>query len=322
MGDEQPPGVGPGAASRAPARGWYFCFSGRPPFTSWVRRAVPFCALLLGCGGASPAAQPTSPATPASPTAPSTELPIPADLREPIARSIAIGQELYTLDKVAAIGTDVLLANVQDVQNAGIAGYLPMHEADDSGESSDAHFVDLFFTSDDPPRVAYEVKVSRDVPPTFEAFDPPRPVPPGFEVIVEARQVALEALPAIEQPLNPVLMPAAVIGEKGLLVYLLAGTKQPNVAVLGKHYRAVVPLGGSKVSSLQALSNSILEIPTREASGEPVVGLALSHVVTDYPLETHVFASLVHKLPIMVATRRGVWLVNGAKVAYFGEKGP
>ena len=39
---------------------------------------------------------------------------------------------------------------------------------------------------------------------------------------------------------------------------------------------------------------------------------------TDYPLETHVFASLSAKLPVYVATARGDWVVEGTKISFLG----
>ena len=71
---------------------------------------------------------------------------------------------------------------------------------------------------------------------------------------------------------------------------------------------------------MQPLSNGALEIPTRDDSGKPVAALMVSHVVTDFPLETHVFASLLHHKTIYVATRRGVWRIDGERVSFLGEK--
>jgi hypothetical protein len=53
-----------------------------------------------------------------------------------------------------------------------------------------------------------------------------------------------------------------------------------------------------------------------------VVAFVVSHVVGDFPLETHVFASLLYKKMIFVASRRGVWCVDGERVSFLGEKGP
>jgi hypothetical protein len=279
-----------------------------------MRRAVVLLAMLMGCRSAAPAAEPSSP------TESQAELPIPSDLREQIARSSAIGQQLYMLDKVAALATDVLFAKVQDVGNRGLAGYLPLEAEDDQGKPTGSFLVG-FFTSDDPPRVAYEVRVAPNTPAAFEAFTPPKEAPPGFVALARARQLAIAAMPVSQQPVNPVLLPAKVNGETGVLVYLLAGTKRPDVAVLGRHFRALVPTDGTSLTYLMPLSKSPVEIPTRDPFGEPVVGLVVTHLVTDFPLETHVFASLLHKTPIHVLTKRGAWAVDGERVSFLGGKG-
>ena len=42
----------------------------------------------------------------------------------------------------------------------------------------------------------------------------------------------------------------------------------------------------------------------------------MTQLVTDWPLETHVFVSLLHdRRPIYVGTERGVWRVVGDKIA-------
>jgi hypothetical protein len=289
-----------------------------------MRRAIGLLAVLTACGGASsaapPAAAPPAAAEPTAPATPPAEQPIPPDLREQVERSSAVGQQLYVLDKVAALGTDVLLANVSDLRNAGVVGYLPLQMGDAQGKPTGTYVV-AFFTPDSPPRVKYEIHVAANTPPRFEAFEPPKDGSPGFADLVQARQLAIAAMPGSAQPINPVLLPAADVDDS-VLVYLLAGTKQPDVAVLGRHFRALVPLGGTRVSSMQPLSNGALEVPTRDDSGKPVAALMVSHVVTDFPLETHVFASLLHQKTIYVATRRGLWRIDGERVSFLGEKPP
>jgi hypothetical protein len=46
--------------------------------------------------------------------------------------------------------------------------------------------------------------------------------------------------------------------------------------------------------------------------------LTITHLVTDYPLETHVFTSLLVRLPVYVLTSRGTWRVNGDQIAFLG----
>ncbi|HEY1534883.1 MAG TPA: hypothetical protein VGF76_12725 [Polyangiaceae bacterium] len=282
-------------------------------------RSAVVLVLLVGCAPAS-RAQPPPTSTPTV-TQSEVEQPIPPDLRDQVARSCAIGRQLYELDKVAAIGTDVLLAHVPDPQGAGLAGYLPVREGDDSGQPVQSFLVS-FFTSEEPPRIAYEVRVARDTAPVFQAFEPPKQASADFSALVRARQLAISAMPASNQPINPVLLPGEANGETGVLVYLLAGTKKPDIAVFGRHFRALVPPGGTHVSYLLPLSKTALEMPTRGEHGEPVEALLVTQIVTDFPLETHVFTSLLVKKPVYVGTRRGTWRVNGDRIAFLGALEP
>lgn len=269
---------------------------------------------LLGACGSPPHGGAKAPAA-----APATEheQPIPPDLQAAVARSCDIGRELYLLDKVAAIGTDVLLANVPHPEAKHVIGYLPLREADDAGQPTGVFQV-AFFTSEQPIRIAYRIHVAAHHEPRFEALEPPEVAPEGFAALARSRQAALAAVPHRTQPLNPVLIPAEAYGESGTLVYLIAGTTKPKLAIFGKHYRALVPTGGTQVSYLKELTKTVLEVPT-EADGHDAVALTISHLVTDYPLETHVFTSLLLRLPVYVATSRGMWRVNGDQIAFLGK---
>jgi hypothetical protein len=249
------------------------------------------------------------------------KLPIPQDLRDQIRKSCEIGRQIYVLDKVAAIGTDVLRDNVKDVQSLGLGGYLPVQEGDEDGKPKQSFRV-LFFTAETPPRIAYEIRVVPEVKPTFQAFNPPKASTPSLATLVRARKAAIQAMPPSHQPINPVLVPGEVNGEQGILVYLLAGSKKPNVAVFGRHFRALVSITGTTVTYMMPLSNSALEVPTRGPNGEMPEALLVSQIVTDFPLETHVFTSLLIKKRVYVATRRGVWRVDGDKIALISDKPP
>jgi hypothetical protein len=282
-----------------------------------VARAALLLALFGGCARPSPA-QPPAHQAPA-PAQSEIEQPIPSDLREQIARSCTIGRALYVLDHVAAVGTDVMLANVPNPAKAGLAGYLPVPEGTAPGEPIQSFLVG-FFTREDPPRIAYEVRVAPNRAPVFQAFAPAKAAEPGFSAMIRARQLAIAAIPASNQPINPVLLPAALNGEAGTLVYLLAGTQRPGVAVFGRHFRALIAPGEQQVTYMMPLSKTALEVPTREQHGESVEALVVTQIVTDFPLETHVFTSLLTKIPVYVGTRRGIWRVTGDRIAYLGTR--
>lgn len=285
----------------------------------------PMCLIVLviligGCAAPTSERKPALPPIVSIVSAP--EVPIPENLREPVKRAEDIGRQLYYLDKVTAMGTDALLERIGRSGTKGLGGYLPLREVDEEGRPKDSWVV-MFFTAEDSPRISHEVRVFAKVGKVTEysKVDPPRKPTNDLLMLIRVRQVAISALPEVVQPINPVLLPSEVDGEEGMVVYLLAGTTKPDVAVFGKHYRAVVARDGSVVRKISPMSKTVLEVPTRDPKGE-VKALFVSHILTDWPLETHVFTSMRHKLPIYVSTKRGVWKVNGDKVSLISDRPP
>jgi len=246
------------------------------------------------------------------------QLETPEDLRAQVERSIAIGRQLYLLDKAAAIASDTMLESFKEPGK--LAGYLPAWEAGEDGSPGDS-FIVSFYTRDDPPRIACEVRVGEKKP-ELRTFEPPKPASSSFVTLVRARKLALDARPENGQRVNPVVLPGAVAGERGILVYLLAGTTKANVAVFGRHFRALISEDATSVVSMTPLSKTALEMPMNQADCSNPVGLFVRHAVTDYPLETHVFTSLLTKSPVVVGTNRGMWKVDGTKVSLVDDKPP
>ncbi|MBZ5537203.1 MAG: hypothetical protein LAO31_14710 [Acidobacteriia bacterium] len=120
------------------------------------------------------------------------------------------------------------------------------------------------------------------------------------------------------QPINPAVLPADAIGQKGVLVELLAGTDKSNTVVIGKHYRVIVSEDGRQVLQITPLSKGIVEL----SKDKDTVALYVTHIVTDYPLESHVFASMVNHVNIYVQTQRGLWLVKGDSIALVSRDTP
>ncbi len=272
-------------------------------------RGVVAATALLGCAARKPPA----------PRAPQA-LEIPADLKDAVRLSEALGHQLYVLDKVSAIATDELLRQVPDPRKKNLGGYIPAQEGDADGHPRDSYAV-TFFTRDEPPRLAYLVRVAPNTPPTLEAYDPPRPATASLARLAAARQAALRAAPRGRQPVNPVLLPGETLGAHGVLVYLLARTQRPETAVFGQHFRVLVRDDGSP-PEVTALSKSALELPVRAPNGGRSQALMVTHLVTEYPLETHVLVSLQWHLPVYVATSRGLWRVEPDRVAYLGALQP
>ena len=247
------------------------------------------------------------------------ELPIPPKMREQVRNSEIIGHQIYVLDKVSAIATDVLMEKVPSFREKHLAGYLPFQEAGDDLRPKASYLV-TFFTKDEPMRIAYEIRVKPGATPEFAAFDPPKRALASFAHFANARQAAVAALPSHQQPMNPLVLPAELLGEKGMMVYLIAGTTKPDLAVFGRHYRVLIPEQGGPPSYVMPLSKSILELPTKSANGADVEALLVTHILTDWPLETHVFVSLLTHKRVYVATKVGIWRVDGDKIAFIDER--
>jgi hypothetical protein len=231
-----------------------------------------------------------------------------------------VGLLLYLLDKASAIGTDVMFANIKKPSDAGIGGWLTFGSADAAGKPTNGYRV-LFLTKEEPPRIACRVQIDPGAPPIFVRHEPPLPAAPEVVLMFHARQAAIAAMPSNGQPINPIVLPGGALGYNGILVYLLAGTNRPGEVVFGIHYRALVSKDGSHVIAMMPLSRSALIVRDRDVpAGVTVEGNYVNHVVTDWPLETHVFVSLLHhRRPIFVGTRLGQWKVVGDKIEFLGR---
>ena len=282
------------------------------------RLALASLMALGACATSAPSRTP-APAAPASaPVSPALPPEVAAHVRE----SERLGRLLYEIDDASARATDVLLAALKNPAVANIRGWLPLRHADDAS-LPEGTFKVLFMTGDASPRVAATVTLSQGSPALFARHEPP--LEPSEDVArrFRARTTALAASHRNGQPMNPVVL-AGEPDVDGFVVYLLAGTTRPHEIVLGLHYRAVVSADGGSLISLTPLSKTALVISERDLPpGAKAVETVVSHIVTDWPLETHVFASLLNgNQPILVLTKLGKWRVVGDRITYEGPMEP
>ena len=259
---------------------------------------------------------------------PETEraLPIPVDLAQHIQESIAIGRELYFLDKASAIGTDVLRENVPEPGTRGLGGWLTVRNGDDHGKVLDSFGV-TFITKDEPPRMVFRIDVPFKGKPTFKEISPPKDLNEVGICLFRARQAAIDAAPRASRPFNPVIVPGSWVHRRdALAVYLLAAEQRAGEMVFGIHYRVLVSSDCATVKEVLPLSKTALVVPPPAESippGATPVASFVSQIVTDWPLETHVFVSMLHnRTPIYVGTQRGTWLVIGDKITLVDDKPP
>jgi hypothetical protein len=221
-----------------------------------------------------------------------------------------------------ATGTGVMRESVKASRKkaADICGTIVFSEGNEQGKGTGAWVVQ-FFTDAKRPRVAYQVRLAfpeggGPVKKDFQAFTPPRKPSDGELLLFRAICTAIVAVPdRPNQPVHPVVLPAVVFGEEGLMVYLLADTDKDNVAVLGKHYRVLVSLDGRTVRKVEPLSRDVLETelgPTQPDGTRPY--LYVTHQLSDYPLETHVFISKLHQTDLYVLTNKCVWRIHDGAI--------
>ena len=275
------------------------------------------CALVaVGCLSA--AHTPAPGVTRAAAAQGGESLPVPFDLQEGVERATILGTNLFLLDVATARAWDALAERIGPPDRNGISHYLALM-GDDAEGKPDGSVEVLFFTENEVPQLAYRVQVGGKArrAPVITEQKPPGVVYEPLMTLLNARALALDAVPRSQQVVNTVLMPQR---NGQIVVYVLAATRQPNVAVLGRHHRVLVAEDGAEVEAVTALSKAELELPTRDRSGQRLSSLAITEGDAEHPTETHVFASRMANVPLVVTTGRGRWLVRANGIDYLGTR--
>lgn len=220
-----------------------------------------------------------------------------------------LGTAIYEQDIRVARASDMLFAQKIAAQKEGLRGWIVegdpvtmlvrfVRELDGKLEA----FADIQFS---PTR---EPKLERPADTTL---------PPGQLARYRARQLATEN---IKRPCSPrynvVILPDPE--RDGLLVYALAATTDANSILVGGHYRFSVSKDGEKIMQADELFRSCLTLPKNQPipKGAVPAALYMTTLVSDTPLEIHVFLGLLHKLPFVVGTPDSkVWSVDAGRIA-------
>jgi hypothetical protein len=110
---------------------------------------------------------------------------------------------------------------------------------------------------------------------------------------------------------NQVVIPTA---ESRWAVYLIAATTDPNLVMLGRHYRFLISADGGSVVEWRAFSKTALALELHPA-GMPedasLEALVVTHLLDPIPTELHVWAALNYRTKLGVVIGSGtVWMID------------
>ena len=107
----------------------------------------------------------------------------------------------------------------------------------------------------------------------------------------------------------------------GWLAWALAATTNPNLVMAGGHHRLTVSADGSQVLRMDALSRTCAAMQKSGApAGSKVAALMATQLVSNVPVETFVFLSLEHQIPLYVVTPdRTIWKIVDGRIDSLGR---
>jgi hypothetical protein len=207
---------------------------------------------------------------------------------------VHLGERLYQQDKIASDATDFLFTARPDAKVLPLRGWITQYE----GSIKRVYF--LQGTDDQRPSLAYTLTmVDNGLAKIAEGHGDP--LPEFVAKRYKARKAAIAAIPKFAPDRNYNYEVLDDPDEKGgFLVYALATSNDPDEVVIGGHYRVTVSENGT-VKQVDALSKSFLALNKRTnitKGAKP--GLSMSHLVSDTPVETHVYLSILHRTRLYV----------------------
>ena len=242
----------------------------------------------------------------------------PAGSIEPLARDfsdalvVSLGKQIYEQDQRATVATDVARANRVDFKAEQIRGWIVVRDA--AAER-------IRFVREDNGVFggAFEVAFVAGAAPKFQRL--------GGERLTQEQdgqfRARLRAATGVAEPCSRQY--AFIVLDHPLmdafLIYALAKPTEPGSIVIGGHYRFVVSRDGNRGISAERMYRTCVTLPANASAGQPSEGVAITHLASMRPLETHVFLSLFNHIPIFVSTIDGTkWKVDGLSVEAVGKR--
>lgn len=229
-----------------------------------------------------------------------------------------LGEAIHLHDTAAAIASDWALKILSEPLRETLRGWI----VEDTPQGLRAIMVSL---QGDVPCNACEitVKSGKVIPDGARIHAKPIALTDNQRELYAARHLAISALASLElcsPNYNSVVLPDP--DGTGFLAYALAATKKPDEILVGGHYRFTIDANATVIERTDRLFRSCLTIPMpKKETGKEPVEMVASHVVSDTPLETHVFLSRMHGFPFLIITPGSdtVWRIEGGGIAKYGK---
>ena len=192
----------------------------------------------------------------------------------------------------AANADDLLAAQQRNAEQDGIVGWI----FDPAAGQSRVRFLRQ---RDGKIEVAYDVTAGKGRATKF-SVPAERALTPREIAQFNARQLAARN---VEKPCSPVYNTLAMAdpGSDRWLVWALATAPEPGAVAIGGHIRFTISADGNTVINRDALSLSCIVItPEPPPPGKQSMAALVTHLVSDAPVETHVFVNLLYDLPLLV----------------------
>lgn len=219
-----------------------------------------------------------------------------------------LGNAMYEQDIRAARATDILQEANAALDPATMRGWIVLEK--------DASTTVRFFGEADGTYVArYDIVFSGKNDGVLESVNE-TPLSDAETTLANARLTVSDDLSKVDalcsSSYNVITLPDP--DGDGYLVWAIAANLDPSAVQVGGHYRYTISADGKTIERRDRLFKSCLVLslkPDGLPEGASLAALAMGWIVSDTPLEIHVFLQRYVKLPFMISTPNNLlWKVD------------
>lgn len=205
-----------------------------------------------------------------------------------------LGRSIYEHDVAAARATDILFGQQLDLSKFPIRGWIV-------SEESSGLLVTFVGEYDGEYRAVFDIRPWND----HFALVERRELSEQEKSMFQARETSRSWITGgCSENYNTVVLPDPY--RDALLVYWLAATHDSTVIPITGHYRITVSTDGESVYRVDKLFESCIF----ESNDPPRTALRLEHLVSETPIETHVFLNLLYRTDLYVTTGTEQWHIS------------